>query len=113
MDLGALIFVALAVAWAVYLVPKALRYHEEDAVNRSVDGFSDRLRVLARRDAVSRTEAELVPAGRRPGQAAEEAKAAEAAHAKELSSAWESAAAAAKKKAAAAANQPGRCHPAA
>lgn len=70
MDLSALIFVALAVAWAVYLVPKALKYHEEDAVNRSVDGFSDRLRVLARREAVSRTEAELVPAGLEPGDRA-------------------------------------------
>ena len=66
MDLSALIFVALAVAWAVYLVPKALKYHEEDSANRSVDGFSDRLRVLARREAVSASEAELVPAGRRP-----------------------------------------------
>ena len=64
MDLSALIFVALAVAWAVYLVPKALRHHEEDALNRSVDGFSDRLRVLARREAVSAREAALVPAGR-------------------------------------------------
>ncbi|WP_418060352.1 hypothetical protein [Pimelobacter simplex] len=60
MDLSALIFVALAVAWVVYLVPKALRHHEEDAVSRSVDRFSDRLRVLARRDAVSAREAELV-----------------------------------------------------
>ena len=66
MDLSALIFVALAVAWAVYLVPKALKYHEEDSANRSVDGFSDRLRVLARREAVSASEAELVPAGRKP-----------------------------------------------
>ncbi|KRA31063.1 MULTISPECIES: divisome protein SepX/GlpR [unclassified Nocardioides] len=64
MDLSALIFVALAVAWAVYLVPKALKQHEEDADSRSVEGFSDRLRVLARRDAVSATEAALVPAGR-------------------------------------------------
>ncbi|GAA4821255.1 hypothetical protein ACFQ0K_19425 [Nocardioides caeni] len=60
MDLSALIFVALAVAWAVYLVPKALRQHEEDAISRSVDGFSDRLRVLARRDAVSGRETVLV-----------------------------------------------------
>ena len=28
-DLSALIFVALAVAWAVYLIPKALQHHEE------------------------------------------------------------------------------------
>lgn len=66
MDLSALIFVALAVAWAVYLVPKALMQHEEDADSRSVEGFSDRLRVLARRDAVSATEAALVPAGGKP-----------------------------------------------
>lgn len=58
MDLSALIFVALAVAWAVYLVPKALKAHEVDSVTRSVDRFSDRLRVLARRDPVSATEVE-------------------------------------------------------
>lgn len=63
MDLSALIFVALAVAWAVYLVPKALRAHEEDAVSRSVDGFSDQLRVLARRDAVSGGSTALVAGG--------------------------------------------------
>lgn len=74
MDLSALIFVALAVAWAVYLVPKALKQHEEDADSRSVEGFSDRLRVLARRDAVSATEAELVPAGRKSYDAYEPAK---------------------------------------
>lgn len=68
MDLSALIFVALAVAWAVYLVPKALKYHEEDSAHRSVDGFSDRLRVLARREAVSASAAELVPAGRKPSK---------------------------------------------
>lgn len=69
MDLSALIFVALAVAWAVYLVPKALKYHEEDSAHRSIDGFSDRLRVLARREAVSASAAELVPEGRKPSTA--------------------------------------------
>ncbi|WP_370288777.1 hypothetical protein [Nocardioides sp.] len=64
MDLSALIFVALAVAWVVYLVPKVLRYHEDDAATRNVDGFSDRLRVLARRDAVSSKESALVAEGR-------------------------------------------------
>ncbi|WP_028656171.1 divisome protein SepX/GlpR [Nocardioides sp. J54] len=73
MDLSALIFVALAVAWAVYLVPKALKYHEEDSANRSVDGFSDRLRVLARREPVSASEAELVTAGGKPAKAQEPA----------------------------------------
>lgn len=60
MDLSSLIFVALFVAWAVYLVPKALRSHEEETDSRSVEGFSDRLRVLARRDAVSASESVLV-----------------------------------------------------
>lgn len=51
--MSALIFVAVAVAWAVYLVPKALRHHEEDAASRTIEQISDRARVLARRDAVT------------------------------------------------------------
>lgn len=64
MDLSALIFVALAVAWAVYLIPKALRQHEDGAASRSIDGFSDRMRVLARREAVDAKSARLVVPGR-------------------------------------------------
>lgn len=60
MDPSALIFVALAVAWAVYLIPKALEHHEESARSRTVDAFSDSMRVLARREPVSRREALLV-----------------------------------------------------
>ena len=60
MDLSALIFVALAVAWAVYLVPKALRHHEDDVRSRTVDRFSQTMRVLARRDAVDRKSTRLV-----------------------------------------------------
>lgn len=60
MDLSALIFVALAVAWAVYLIPKALKHHEIDRVTRSVESFSDRVRVLARREPVSASRASLV-----------------------------------------------------
>lgn len=60
MDLSGLIFVALAVAWAVYLIPKALKHHEIDRVSRSVDSFSDRVRVLARREPVSAGKAALV-----------------------------------------------------
>ena len=63
MDLSALIFVALAVAWAVYLIPKALKQHEDSAASRSIDGFSDRLRVLARREPVDSTTARLVVHG--------------------------------------------------
>ena len=59
-DPSALIFVALAVAWAVYLIPKALEHHEEGSRSRSVDAFSHSVRVLARREPVSRREALLV-----------------------------------------------------
>ncbi|TIC79150.1 hypothetical protein [Nocardioides sp. GY 10127] len=48
-DPSALIFVALAVAWAVYLVPKALQRHDEVVRTRSVERFSETMRVLARR----------------------------------------------------------------
>lgn len=60
MDLSPLIFVALAVAWAVYLVPQALRHHDEVVRSRSVDRFSHTMRVLARREPVSRTSSRLV-----------------------------------------------------
>ena len=68
MDLSALIFVALAVAWAVYLIPKALTQHEDSAASRSIDGFSNRLRVLARREPVDATTARLVVRGAKPEQ---------------------------------------------
>lgn len=75
MDLSALIFVALAVAWAVYLVPKALKAHEVDAETRSVDKFSDRMRVLAHREPVSATRAEFQVKGRPAAQVADAAAA--------------------------------------
>ena len=77
MDSSALIFVALAVAWAVYLVPKALEHHEESARSRTVDRFSHTMRVLARREPVSRRRAQLV--SRRTERAAKVAVAAKAA----------------------------------
>ena len=58
----------LAVAWAVYLIPKALRHHDEVARTRSIDRFSTAMRVLARREPVSRVDARLVVA---PARAAE------------------------------------------
>jgi hypothetical protein len=61
-DLSALIFVALAVAWAVYLIPKALRHHEDVVRSRSVERFSHTMRVLARREPVNRRDARLVVA---------------------------------------------------
>ncbi len=67
MDLSALIFVALAVAWAVYLVPKALKHHDDVVRNRSVDRFSHTMRVLARREPVDRRSTRLVVSpGRTP-----------------------------------------------
>lgn len=60
MDLSPLIFVALAVAWAVYLVPQALRHHDEVVRSRSVDRFSHTMRVLARREPVTRSSSRLV-----------------------------------------------------
>lgn len=58
--MDALIFVAVVVAWAVYLIPKALSHHEESVRSRSVDRFSDTMRVLARREPVNSRNARLV-----------------------------------------------------
>lgn len=69
MDPSALIFLALAVAWAVYLVPKALQHHDEVARSRSVDRFSHTMRVLARREPVDRRNARLVVQPGRPASA--------------------------------------------
>ena len=60
MDLSALIFVALAVAWAVYLVPKALKHHDDVVRSRSVDRFSHTKRWLARREPVAGRRTRLV-----------------------------------------------------
>jgi len=59
--------VALAVAWAAYLIPKALQHHDEVVRSRSVDRFSHRMRVLARREPVNGRNARLVVT---PGRAA-------------------------------------------
>ncbi len=48
MDLSAIIFVVLALAWAVYLIPKALKHHDEMASDRLVEGHSDKVRILSR-----------------------------------------------------------------
>lgn len=47
MDLTPLIFVALFVGWAIYLIPKFMRDHEELSTTRSLQDFSARLRVFA------------------------------------------------------------------
>lgn len=66
MELSGLIFVALALVWAVVLIPKALKHHDEVAKTRSVDQVSDSGRVLARREAVNERESRLVVPPRTP-----------------------------------------------
>lgn len=48
MDLSGLIFVALALAWAAYLIPKALKHSDEAGRTRTIDRFSSSMRVLDR-----------------------------------------------------------------
>ena len=48
--LSGVIFVALALLWALFLIPKALRSHDEAARPRSVESTSDQARVLSRRE---------------------------------------------------------------
>ncbi|WP_203337331.1 divisome protein SepX/GlpR [Nocardioides limicola] len=78
MDVSGLIFAALAIAWAAYLLPKAVKHHEEVAKSRSVDRFSHTMRVLSRREPGARLDERVVltPAreasapvvtGKRPG----------------------------------------------
>src|SRR5215213_9808444 len=45
-DLSGIIFVVLAVGWAGYLIPKALKHHDDLAMSRPVDTFSDSVRVV-------------------------------------------------------------------
>ncbi len=68
MDLSAVIFVVLALAWAVYLIPKALQHHDEMASDRLVEGHSDKVRILSRKAkaAVESLAGEDAPSGRRP-----------------------------------------------
>jgi hypothetical protein len=75
-DPSALIFVGLAVAWAAYLIPKALEHHDAGARSRTVDKFSHTMRVLARREAVDTRKTRLVT-GRKPSAPAAQAAPAE------------------------------------
>lgn len=66
MDLSGIIFVALAIGWAVYLIPKALQREDDQALSRSVESFSDSIRVLARRGASATADSEAAPAPAAP-----------------------------------------------
>lgn len=70
MDLSGLIFVALAVAWAAYLIPKALSSSDDASRSRTVERFSHTVRVLARREPVDARKARLVVTPGRPAAAA-------------------------------------------
>lgn len=59
-DLSGIIFVVLAIAWAVFLIPKALKQHDEVARTRSIDRFSTAIRVLAHREPVNERDTRLV-----------------------------------------------------
>jgi hypothetical protein len=65
-DLSAIIFVVLALAWAVYLIPKALKHHDEMASDRLVEGHSDKVRILSRHGKAARDNAETVGAPEAP-----------------------------------------------
>ena len=60
MDLSGVIFVALGAAWVLYLIPKVLHHYDEVAKARTVEDFSDTVRVVARHEPVTRTKARLV-----------------------------------------------------
>jgi hypothetical protein len=59
-ELSGIIFAALAVAWAAYLIPKALHHHDDVAQTRPVSSFSPSMRVLAHREPVNVRDARLV-----------------------------------------------------
>src|SRR5689334_11655629 len=59
--LSGVIFVALALLWALFLIPKALRSHDEASRPRSVESTSDQARVLSRREAAVATVAPVTP----------------------------------------------------
>jgi hypothetical protein len=59
-DLSGIIFVLLALVWAVFLIPKALRHSDEAARTRSIDRFSAATRVVARREPATGTDTQLV-----------------------------------------------------
>lgn len=68
MDLSGIIFVVLALAWAFYLIPKAVKHHEDVAPARSVDRFSTAMRVLARREPTDPPRGRVVVTPPRSGE---------------------------------------------
>ncbi len=76
MGLTGVIYAAIVVPWAIFLVPLALRRHDQTARNRSIERFSSTMRVLSTKDrgasnrvvlAPPRSAERLVPPDARPG----------------------------------------------
>jgi len=65
-DLSGLIFVALAVAWAAYLIPMALKRTDDLATTRTVEDFSSRMRVFGGRRTAAEASAPETPAPAAP-----------------------------------------------
>jgi hypothetical protein len=66
-DLSAVIFVVLALAWAAYLIPKALKHHDDMASDRLIEGHSDKVRILSRKARAAAAEvAEAVAPAPKP-----------------------------------------------
>ncbi|MBA2698635.1 MAG: hypothetical protein H0U61_07665 [Nocardioidaceae bacterium] len=61
MGLTGLIYAAIVVAWAAYLVPLALRRHDEAARSHSIERFSSAMRVLSRRGGSGQDQIVLAP----------------------------------------------------
>jgi hypothetical protein len=61
-----LIFAAVVIAWAVFLVPWALRRYDEATRARSVERFSSAMRVLRRPNRMDESEPETEPAATPP-----------------------------------------------
>ncbi|MGH3360214.1 MAG: divisome protein SepX/GlpR [Nocardioidaceae bacterium] len=57
-----LIYAAIVVLWAAYLVPLALRRYDEASHERSIDSFSPRMRMLRRGDAEPEADESPAPA---------------------------------------------------
>ncbi|MCA0323905.1 MAG: hypothetical protein LCH60_15350 [Actinobacteria bacterium] len=74
-NVSSLLFAAVVVAWVVYLVPKALAHSDDSGRSKTVERFSERMRVLARREPAAEREARLVreptPGRKAPSAAAE------------------------------------------
>ncbi len=56
-----LIYAAIVVAWAAYLVPLALRRHDEVSHTRSIERFSSTMRVLSRRGSATAERLVVTP----------------------------------------------------